>query len=220
MSAFNSDPQVENEILKLKKLFNVETVIETGTYIGETTKFFCENFKDVYGIEISENYYTKTKDTCIEKNNLNLILNSSTNFLNDNLLEIGKDKEVILFYLDAHWDNYWPLKDEIDAISKNYFNRAIIVIDDFYVPNRDFQFDTYNDNVCNYDYIKNNIENCYDGFQYYFLNKTQRNLPIRNGNIGGVGKIFIIPNLLIKKNNIKNETIFFEERGSFYSTTE
>jgi hypothetical protein len=52
------------------------------------------------------------------------------------------------------------------------------------------------------------------------LNKTQRNLPIRNGNIGGVGKIFIIPNLLIKKNNIKNETIFFEERGSFYSTTE
>ncbi len=50
MEPFNSDKIVEKEIIKLKELFNVKAVVETGTYFGVTTKFFCENFDLVYGI--------------------------------------------------------------------------------------------------------------------------------------------------------------------------
>ena len=67
MSSFNSDPFIEKEIIKLKDFFNVKTVIETGTYFGETTKFMCENFEKVYGIEISDKYFNMTMQNCHKK---------------------------------------------------------------------------------------------------------------------------------------------------------
>jgi len=39
-TAFNSDTKVCEEILKLKNLFDIKCVIETGSYEGNTTKFF------------------------------------------------------------------------------------------------------------------------------------------------------------------------------------
>lgn len=219
MSSFNSDPFIEKEIIKLKNLFQIKTVIETGTYLGETTKFMCENFEKVIGIEISDEYYSKTIETCYDKSNLNLVKDSSVNYLSANLKEIGKNEKTILFYLDAHWDSYWPLKDEIKSISENFHNKSIIVIDDFYVPNRNFQFDTYDGKNCNFEYIKDDLEKCYSKYVFYYLNKSYRNLPKRDGIIGGVGKIFIIPNDLIEEYNIKKEDLFFVENNYNYSIT-
>jgi hypothetical protein len=219
MASFNSDSLVEKEIIKLRDFFKIKTAIETGTYLGETTKFFCDNFERVYGIEISENYYNKTAETCGNSPNLNLIKDSSVNYFNQKLKEISENEKNILFYLDAHWDNYWPLRDEIKSISKNFYDKAIIVIDDFYVPNRDFQFDTYNGNICNFEYIKDVVEECYSDFSFYFLNKSLRNLPKRDGNIGGVGKVFIIPNNLIEEYKIEKENLFFLENNYYYSIT-
>lgn len=219
MPSFNSDKFVEKEIIKLKDFFNIKTVIETGTYLGETTKFMCENFEKVYGIEISDKYFNTTTQTCHDKLNLNLIKSSSVDYFNEKLKELGENEKTILFYLDAHWDNYWPLRDEIKSISENFYNKAIIVIDDFFVPNRDFQFDTYDGNVCNFDYIEDVINNCYSEYTFYYLDKTLRNLPKRDGTIGGVGKIFIIPNKLIEEYKIKKENLFYVENNYNYSAT-
>jgi hypothetical protein len=217
MEPFNSDKIVEKEIIKLKELFNIKAVVETGTYFGVTTKFFCENFDLVYGIELNDNYANKTRDLCRDHNNLNLVIDSSVNFLNNELKSLGEKFETILFYLDAHWDDYWPLIDEIKAISKNYYDKAIIVIDDFYVPNRNFQYDTYHNQICNYDYIVNDLNNCYSDYSYYYLNNSLRNLPKRDGQNGGVGKLYVIPNSLIKNKNIKNEDLFMIENNYNYS---
>jgi hypothetical protein len=37
-----------------------------------------------------------------------------------------------LFYLDAHWEEYLPLRDELQLIYNN-FPRAVVLVDDFKV---------------------------------------------------------------------------------------
>jgi hypothetical protein len=39
-----------------------------------------------------------------------------------------------LFYLDAHWYDYWPLQDEVKTISK--LSQFVILADDFKVPGK------------------------------------------------------------------------------------
>jgi hypothetical protein len=220
--AFNSDPIVCQEFLKLKNLFNVKCVLETGTYEGNTTIFLAENFEAVYSVEITEHFYQLSKSKCNNLSNVKIFKDSSEKFLSQILPSLNEEYESIIFYLDAHWENYWPLKDEILEISKYFKNRAIIIIDDFYVPNRNFQFDSYQNLNCDWNFIENEIKKCYDDneFLYYYLNITERNMPIRDGSIGGVGKIYIIPKNLMKKYNITEEQLCFSEKENKYSNLE
>ena len=55
------------------------------------------------------------------------------------------------------------------------------------------------------------------GFTAFYLNKTQRNLPIRDGTIGGVGKLYVVPDKLVKQRNINKNLIYFQESGFNYS---
>ena len=60
-----------------------------------------------------------------------------------------------LFYLDAHWEEHLPLRNELELISRK-FNLWIAVIDDFNVPGDDgYGFDNYGaGQILNMDYIR------------------------------------------------------------------
>lgn len=62
----------------------------------------------------------------------------------DGLKEITEDfSKVTLFYLDAHWYDYLPLRDEYLLIREK-FPKAVIVIDDFKVPHDEvYTYDDY-----------------------------------------------------------------------------
>ena len=47
---FNGDSFIANNFLKLKQKFNIENIIETGTYEGGTAIFLARNFKNVFSI--------------------------------------------------------------------------------------------------------------------------------------------------------------------------
>ena len=120
--------------------FKPDLIIETGTFLGDSTEFFG-NYSKVLSVEKSKLYY----------------LLSKSRFINNNVIEIkwGDSKDVlrniklfdnkIFFYLDAHWGQEMPLKDEIDFIISNFKN-YIICIDDFAVPNdSSWGYDIYDD---------------------------------------------------------------------------
>ena len=46
---------------------------------------------------------------------------------------VGIGEKTALFYLDAHWDEDLPLAEEITIVARNW-GRAVVVIDDFCVP--------------------------------------------------------------------------------------
>jgi hypothetical protein len=56
-----------------------------------------------------------------------------------------------LFFLDAHWQSYWPLKDEIRAISPG---KGIIVIHDAQVPSSDLGYDVWDGHAISYEYLR------------------------------------------------------------------
>jgi hypothetical protein len=84
--------------------------------------------------------------------------------------------------LDAHWENYCPLRDELKTVRSLPFP-VVIIIDDFKTPNRDFQFDRYGSHECSIDYVKDFLP---EGGTYYYLNRSER--PNR-----GVGKLYWVP---------------------------
>lgn len=217
--AFNSDPKVCEEVLKIRDFFGVRCVIETGSYEGNTTLFFGQNFDQVYSVEISERFFNTSRIRCASRLNVSIHQGSSEKFLAELLPTIKDRYENVLFYLDAHWEHYWPLKDEIVEISKHYKNRAILIVDDFYVPNRGFQFDSYNGRRCDFAFIEKEIDLCFDKglYFYYYLNSTGRKIPIRDGRVGGVGKVFILPRYLLDKHNVQLGLLCRKENDAWYS---
>jgi hypothetical protein len=120
--------------IKLSEIASADTFIETGTYMGGTTKWASTQFKEVYTIEWSEAFYKQIKDELLSKGNIVPHLGDSRNVLPKIL---GNIKGNILFWLDAHYstknsagkDDRCPLLQELEIIlSRN--NEDIIIIDD------------------------------------------------------------------------------------------
>jgi len=211
--AFNRDPLIQKEIERIIKEFNIEYAVETGTYKGATTSFLANLVKKVYSVEITPNRFRETRKDLKSISNIELFLDSSPIFLEKllpTLLPTLSTDKPILFYLDAHWHDYWPLLDELKVIGKYMNNKAIIVIDDFKVPNRSFAFDSYKDTINNFEYIEESLKSCYDSYVYYYNNRRTDYGKARH-----VGKIYIFPtqyNELVKKfynteNNINYSNI-------------
>lgn len=116
--------------------------VETGTFKGHTTQKAIElGFKKVYTCELQERLYNVSKERLkeeIEKNNVELFLCSSVDFLNKIMPTI---KEPAGIFLDAHIDggnktsetpnvHPCPLYEELSAIDKSPIKEHTIIVDD------------------------------------------------------------------------------------------
>ncbi|CCB89207.1 class I SAM-dependent methyltransferase [Simkania negevensis] len=166
--AFNTAPEIGAFIEYLVKEFGIEIVVETGTYRGFTTAFFSTISKEVHTIEVVEEIYEETKGALKGRSNITFHLGSSDLVLKD-LLPSLKSKPV-LFYLDAHWYDKWPLRQELEEISKTHKDHCVIVIDDFKVPGRkDIPYDKYKKNECSIDYIYENLQKVFSDYAIHFV---------------------------------------------------
>lgn len=164
---FHGDKIFEQAFKKIGSDIRVTAVVETGTFLGFTTKLFARLFPDVqvYTCEINNDYYRKAKKSLSKYPNVHVYNMSSPDFLNL-LISENKLGERPMLYLDAHWLDKWPLEQEIEIISKQLKN-AVVLIDDFKVPgNSNFVYDRYKDKECSLDRINPNIsqENMYNLF--------------------------------------------------------
>ena len=120
----------------------ITSVIETGTNRGDSTCFLADHFPgSVYTCEIKGLYYRESRCRFRSYQNIQISRGSSPKGLRRlaNDLKFGG---MPLFFLDAHWYEYWPLNDEL-AIIKD-LKKAIVMIDDFEVPGRpDFRYEIY-----------------------------------------------------------------------------
>ncbi len=182
--AFNGAADIGPMFEKLQQDYQITTVIETGTFQGKTTAFFGQHFQEVHTIDISPTYYNQSKQALSSFSNIHFHFGSSDKVLAQ-LLPSMKDR-FILFYLDAHWNEFWPLRDEIEQISKTHRNNCIIVVDDVKVPGRtDVPFDAYGPHECSYEYVKDKIEKVFDHYTIHYL--IPNNPSLR-------AKLLILPN--------------------------
>lgn len=173
---FNNCPEIGIFIVYLKKRYNINTAIETGTYKGHTSMFLSYLFNSVHTTEINQSEYNDTYKILKNCSNITCHLGSSDKVFQHLLPSLKGER--LFFYLDAHWNDFWPLLDEIREIGKTHFNNCIIMIDDFKVPNRpDIEFDKYGNHECSMEYIQNELNKVYSSYSYHFLipfNKERR----------------------------------------------
>lgn len=56
LSAFNDSPEIGTFIALLQREYDVEAAVETGIYLGATTRFFSLYFDEVHSIELQDSY--------------------------------------------------------------------------------------------------------------------------------------------------------------------
>lgn len=168
ISAFNDSPEIGTFICFLKEKYQIDGVVETGTFFGFTTSFFARHFNEVHTIEIIDQKYENAKDLFQGYNHVHCHQGNSPEVLNK-ILPSMKDKRL-LFYLDAHWESYWPLLDELHEITQTHKDNCIIVVDDFKVPGRyEIRHDAYGEDECSHEYIKNSLKKLFSDYSFHYL---------------------------------------------------
>lgn len=159
---FNGDRYIEQEFLKLKARFNIRNAVETGTCLGSTTIFLSNNFEKVYTIEISRSFLNIARQKFISHKNIEVFEGDSVEVLSNNLNHLN---DQTIYFLDAHWLDNCPLKNELCAIKGR---KPVIVIHDFYVPGSSLGYDSYNGQPFTFEWLKPQIDAIYDGYEYYY----------------------------------------------------
>lgn len=170
--ALNEDTFAQQEFLKLKEKFQLKNAVETGTCLGYTTAFLASHYEKVHTVEIMDKYYDiayenrlKGFDNCV------MHKGSSAEKLFDMLDQMGDDTFI---FLDAHWGNHCPLKDELKAIARRGI-KPVIAIHDFFVPNHpELGYDSINGQAFNYEWLKPEFDAIYGegNYEYYFNSES------------------------------------------------
>lgn len=137
-----TDSVFAREVVSLINEHECTSIVETGTYCGDTTRFLALEFPDipVFTCEINGLFYAKALARLKDVKNVTAELSDSTSFLAA-LAASGRLGARPFFYLDAHWYENNPLRDELSIIIAAGFP-SVVVIHDFEVPGRpEFGFD-------------------------------------------------------------------------------
>jgi hypothetical protein len=127
-------PQIIKEYLFKKYAIDKAQWIETGTYLGTTTKYLSENYSHIYSIEPNSKYYQKALLTFKGKN-VTLYNDESQSILPKLLPSLSCS---INFWLDGHYSacgtalglHESPLMQELDTIKGHHIKNHTIIIDD------------------------------------------------------------------------------------------
>src|SRR5208282_708096 len=117
--------------------------VETGAFLGTTTEFFAKFGAPVVTAEVDPNNASHARQRLRQWKNVDLRVSDSVAVLRSLAAEPIDRSVPTFFYLDAHWNDYLPLREEAE-IAFGHFARAVVMIDDFEVPDDPgYSFDDY-----------------------------------------------------------------------------
>jgi predicted O-methyltransferase YrrM len=172
--AFNKDTFVQAEFKTLQKKFKLKKCIETGTCYGYTSAFLSTFFKEVKTVEVNEKFLTIAKTNRLDAlKNVKCYLGSSADLMEEMLEGCGDDTMI---FLDAHWQQHCPLKEEIQSIADTGI-QPVIAIHDFVVPNHpELGYDKIGDQPFNFEWLKSDFDAVYgeDNYEYYYNSEATK----------------------------------------------
>ena len=121
-----------------------ETVVETGTWTGDTTGFMAETSRlPVFSCELNYRSHTLARRRLVDFAGITLQLSDSRRFLSELAGDPVIANSKTFFYLDAHWYADLPLLEEVALIAKSWSD-FVIMVDDFQVPGDEgYGYDDY-----------------------------------------------------------------------------
>lgn len=130
---FHGNRILRRMVADMIKACGVTSFVETGTCTGITTEYMASSFPSlpIFSCEIDPQYYGPSSARLRVYKNITVSLESSEKFI-ARLVSEKTLGDFPMFFLDAHWFDYWPLPDEIAAIAT--LPKSITLVDDFMVP--------------------------------------------------------------------------------------
>ena len=139
-------PIIKQRIVKdYAQRFSLDTLVETGTYLGEMVLATKENFNRIFSIEIDKKLAKKTNKKFSKYSHITIIQGDSGEVLKDVISNI---KNPCLFWLDSHYSggltsrgiNETPIKQELEHIFYSGIKEHVILIDDarFFIGGKDY----------------------------------------------------------------------------------
>lgn len=186
LKAFNGDYFLLDSVKGLLEKYKFDLAIETGTYLGHTTKVLGDIFQRVISTEINEKFIDDAVKYIGLTKNVTIYCGDSPSILNKILFR--EKSSNIFFFLDSHWYAKVPLIPELQAISKSNI-KPVILIHDFFVPNKSnmsdpsskdgisFGFDIYNGQAYTFPWVKPHLDNIYgvNNYKYYYNEQVAPN---------------------------------------------
>jgi hypothetical protein len=130
---FNGQAERRATFLEMLDRLKPAALIETGTYRGTTTEFLARHFAGpIHSCEIDRRCFLGSRRKLAGFPNVDLVQSDSRPFLRYILARLRR-QAPLLVYLDAHWWDDLPLREEIEIILESG-HEAAIMIDDFEVP--------------------------------------------------------------------------------------
>jgi len=120
---------------RLIRLFNIDTLVETGTYVGGTAELASDRFKEVHTVELSPKLWAQAQERFKGNPKIHCYQGHSGEVLSQITTKI---QGRVLFWLDAHWSggetalgsSKCPIREELAAIRNSGLKDAVILIDD------------------------------------------------------------------------------------------
>jgi len=130
---FNGQAERRATFLEMLDRLRPEALIETGTYRGTSTEFMARHFTgSIHSCEIDRRCFLGSRRRLARFPHVELAQSDSRTFLRYVLARIPHGRPLLV-YLDAHWWEDLPLREEIEIILASG-HEAAIMIDDFEVP--------------------------------------------------------------------------------------
>jgi predicted O-methyltransferase YrrM len=141
-------------LLKLLKGLDIDAFVETGTHRGATCFLIAsQTTLPIYSSEVNSDYFRFAQRLLLPfGKRIHLFNGDSVVFLKE-VLQAKRFRKPFV-YLDAHWYEKLPLRDELRTILSNCQD-FVIAVDDFVVPHDPgFGYDVYNGAPLNLELVK------------------------------------------------------------------
>ncbi|MEN6622549.1 MAG: hypothetical protein ABFD50_13475 [Smithella sp.] len=175
--AFNQDTFLQQTFAELVAQKQPTLILETGTHRADTTEYFASFGIPVLSTEINEEFFNISRSKLAGKFNVQLLLGDSATALKENF-HLLKDEKILAF-LDSHFLNDAVLERELELMTQ-LKHKPTIIIHDFYVPGKDFGYDTWDGHRYDYEFYKPYFDNIY-GVDAYTYRYNEQAVGARRG---------------------------------------
>jgi hypothetical protein len=131
-------------------------IVETGCFLGDTTAYLAAAYSGIpiFTCDIDASAAQFTANRLRGNDHVTVKHRDSPRLVT----EVSERHSPVLFFLDAHWGEQWPLARELAAI-----HSGIAVIHDFDIGHPRFDYDEYDGVRCGPDILKQ-LTNIPDAF--------------------------------------------------------
>lgn len=206
-----NDPHAHDAFKEFQAKYRFNTIVETGTHMGEGS-LHCSLYRDkVCTIEMNPAFrmaamrnmlfngymlstmsgdgepdsFTFVRHEPRRRKEIHTFLGNSPDVIGA-ILASGRFPRPFLFFLDAHWHDYWPLLDELRMIHRYGMSDSCIVIHDFQVPGKPFGYDSYHGQPLNLDYVREDLFRINPKYKTFYNEKASADST-------GRGILFVVP---------------------------